>query len=245
VSLLSVEHVTKRRRQGRIERVVLRDVSMRVLPGELAVVWGLRRSGRSTLLRVAAGMERPDEGVVCFDGRDLVRSRDRVLGSDIGYAQLHFSPVEGASVLDQVGDGLLAGRISLASARRRAHEMLTFVEAESCAEFEPRDLDAGETVRVAVARALVASPKLLVIDDPTSAVDLRDRDPILAMLRSVANSGVAVLMSTGDGAALAGVDHALTIEGGELRSSVSAPAAPVIPLRRSSLPVSDESRHAG
>ncbi len=63
-SLLSIEHVTKRYRRGRLERVAVRDVSLDLEPGELVVVWGARFSGRSTLLRVAAGIEAPDEGTV-------------------------------------------------------------------------------------------------------------------------------------------------------------------------------------
>src|SRR6185312_5773939 len=106
--------------------------------GELVSVWGLRRSGRTTLLRVAAGMERPDMGVAWFDGEDLARCRDRVLGSDIGFAQVHFSAAEGASVLDQVAGGLLARRVGLAAGRRIALDMLEEVDVVSCASLSPR-----------------------------------------------------------------------------------------------------------
>jgi hypothetical protein len=75
-------------------------------------------------------MERPDEGTVLFAGRDLARHRDMVLGSEIGCAQFHFSPGEPGSVLDQVADGLLAGRPSIPMARRRARETLADVGAE-------------------------------------------------------------------------------------------------------------------
>lgn len=234
MSLLSIKNVTKRHGRGRIERLVLNGVSLEIDPGEMVAVWGTRRSGRTTLVRVAAGMERPDEGSVFFTGQDLAWRRDRVLGSEIGWVQFHFSLEEGVSVLDQVAGGLLAQRISLPAARRRAQEALADVGAESCAEFSPRDLDAGEMVRVALARALVISPRLLIIDEPTSGVDLVDRDSILVLLRRIANRGVAVLMTTGDGAALAGVDRVFTLDHGELRGGVSQPIATVSPLRRSS-----------
>jgi putative ABC transport system ATP-binding protein len=243
--LLSIRHVTKRHGHGRIERLALSDVSLEVEPGEMVAVWGLRRSGRTTLVRVAAGMERPDEGSVFFAGEDLARCRDRVLGSEIGCAQFHFSPGEGGSVLDQVVGGLLAERISPPAARRRAKEALTNVGAESCAEFSPHELNAGETVRVALARALVASPRLLVIDEPTNGVDLPDRDPILMLLRRIANGGVAVLMTTRDGAALSGVDRVFTLDHGELRGGVSQPTASVSQLRRPASRASAGSRHMG
>lgn len=245
MSLLVLEGVGKHHRRGRVERLVLDDVSLELDAGEFAAVWGLRRSGRTTLLRVAAGMERPDAGTARFDGRDLAADRDRLLGREIGYVQLHFSPGEGASVLDQVAGGLLAERIAPAAARRRALQALAETDAESCAALGPRDLDAGEAVRVALARALVAGPRLLVVDEPTNGVDVADRDPILRLLRRIADGGVAVLMSTGDGAALAGADRAFTIDHGELRGGVADPPASVIPLRRPARPDAGASSGTG
>jgi putative ABC transport system ATP-binding protein len=245
MSLLSIRHVTKRHGHGRIERLALSDVSLEIEPGELVAVWGLRRSGRTTLVRIAAGMERPDDGTVLFSGQDLARCRDKILGSEIGCAQFHFSTVEGGSVLDQVANGLFAERISIQAARRRAKEALAGVGAEECAEFSSRDLDAGETVRVSLARALVVEPRLLVIDEPTNGVDLRDRDPILMLLRRIANRGVAVLMTTGDGAALSGVDRVFTLDHGELRGGTSQPPASVSPLRRPSSQAAVKSERMG
>jgi ABC-type ATPase involved in cell division len=245
VSLLSMRHVTKRHGHGRIERLALSGVSLEIEPGELVAVWGLRRSGRTTLIRIAAGMERPDDGIVLFAGHDMSRRRDKTLGSEIGCAQFHFSSAEGESVLDQVANGLLAERISIRAARRRAKEALADVGAEECAEFSSRDLDAGETVRVSLARALVLEPRLLVIDEPINGVDLRDRDPILMLLRRIANRGVAVLMTTGDGAALSGVDRVFTLDHGELHGGTSRPPASVTPFRRSSSQASVKSERMG
>ncbi|HTC72245.1 MAG TPA: hypothetical protein VK655_05115, partial [Solirubrobacteraceae bacterium] len=80
------------------------------------------------------------------------------------------------------------------------------------------------------ASALATKPALLVIDEPTSGVDVLQRDPLLALLRSIANEGTAVLMSAGDAQGLSGVDRALTIYNGELQPE--PPQARVVPLRR-------------
>jgi len=232
MSLLSIKHVTARHGRGRIERLVLKDVSLDIEAGELIAVWGLRRSGRTTLLRIATGMERPDEGKVLFAGQELAPRRDKILGSEIGCVQFPSSPGEGESVLDWVAEGWMAGRISLAAARRRARETLAAVKAEGYATFSLRELDAGEAVRVALARALTGGPRLLVVDEPTNGVDLMDRDPILRLLRDIANRGVAVLMTTGDGAALAGVDRSFTLDHGELLGGDAQPLASVSRLRR-------------
>ena len=87
---------------------------------------------------------------------------------------------------------------------------------------------------MAIASALVTSPALLVIDEPTNGVDLLERDPLLTLLRSIANEGTAVLMSTGEAQGLSGVDRALSIDNGELRGDVKPRDAQVLPLRRAS-----------
>jgi ABC-type ATPase involved in cell division len=231
MSLLGLEHVGKRygRRPG--ERVALRDVSLRIETGELVAVLGRRRSGRSTLLRVAAGVEVPDEGVVRFAGHNLAGGGAYGCDGGIGYCQRSFRPGEGRVVLDQILARLLARGASLSSAGSRAHAALVRVGAERCAGLEPDDLDGAEAVRVAIARALAGDPRLLVIDEPTKGVELLERDSILLLLRAIANEGVAVLMSTGETPCLSGVDRALTIGDGELHGRPSSQLAPVVQLR--------------
>ena len=232
MSLLELERASKRygRRPG--ERVALREVSLRIETGELVAVWGRRRSGRSTLLRVAAGVEVPDEGVVRFAGHNLADRGASVGDGGIGYCQRSFRPGEGRLVLDQIMVRLLARGASLSSAGSRAHAALVRAGAERFAGLEPDDLDGAEAARVAIARALAGNPRLLVIDEPTKGVELLERDSILLLLRSLANEGVAVLMSTGEAPCLSGVDRALTIGDGELHGRPSSELAPVLPLRR-------------
>ena len=234
MSLLSIEDATKRYRRGRLERVAIRDVSLDLDAGELVAIWGARRSGRSTLLRVAAGIESPEEGTVRFEGRDLARVRNSVLGRRIGYCQTSFSATDGGLVVEHVAAGLLAQRASPRQARRRAEETLVRVGAERCGRLDCYELGGAEVTRVSIARALVTAPTLLVIDEPTNGVDLLERDPLLALLRSIANDGVAVLMSTSDSQGLSGADRALSIDDGELRGDAKADDARVVPIRRAS-----------
>jgi ABC-type ATPase involved in cell division len=230
VSLLSLEHVTKRYRHGRLERTAVKDVSLEVEPGEMVAVWGPRRSGRSTLLRLAGGLELPEEGTVRFEGRDLARSRDGVLGRRLGYCQMSFASGTPGLVVEHVAEGLFAQRVSQRDAFRRAEEVLVRVGAEHCGQLVCNELDGAEVARVAIASALVAAPALLVIDEPTSSVHQLERDPLLALLRSIANEGIAVLMSAGDAQSLGGVDRALSMDNGELRGELSA-SERVVPLR--------------
>ena len=230
--LLSLEWVTKRYPRGGRERTALRDVWLQVEAGELVSVWGRRRSGRTTLLRVAGGLDRPNEGTVRFDGRDLRHDRDGMLGDRIGYVRTSFNAAHGERVVDHVALGLLARGVQLDRARARADAVLGRAGAAACADLEPHELGMAEVARVAIARAMVAEPRLLLVDEPTKGVDLSERDWILALLRSIANEGTAVLMTVGEATELSGADRALSIAEGELRGAAAPADARVVPLRR-------------
>jgi energy-coupling factor transporter ATP-binding protein EcfA2 len=233
VSLLELEHVGKRYRDGQLERVVLREVSLQLESGELTVVWGLRRSGRSTLLRVAAGIEAPDTGVVRFAGRDLAVHGEEVLGAGVGYVQKTLGYAGSQLVIDEVMVSLLARGVPPERARSRASEALKRAGADGCFGLRLAALDVGETVRVALARVLALGPRLLVVDEPVQGVDLLERDGILMLLRSLADDGMAVLASTSESTGLAGADRTLTLSEGDLRGPPARELASVLPLRRS------------
>lgn len=231
MSLLAVEQVGKRYGAGVQSTVALREVSFAVDPGELVSVWGRRRSGKSTLLRVAAGIEPPDEGRVLLEGQELDSLPSRGLDA-ISWCRTSFRPAEGELVLDQLLLGQLSRGIKAAEARGRAVDSLKRAGAQELIGIRCVDLDPAERVRVAIARALLRDPRLLVIDEPALGVDLLDRAGILSLLRSIADEGVAVLTSTGDVSGLENVDRALTLSEGELNGSAVADRATVIPLRR-------------
>ncbi len=231
MSLLELEGIHKRGHEGRRERPVLRDVSLHVEAGEMAVVWGPRRSGSSTLLRIAAGLEAPDAGSVRFEGRDLAEAGEELRGVRIGYVQQSFRSAEGRSVLSLVTAGLLAHGLPATRAREGAQAALARVGAEHCLTLSLPELDEQETLHVALARTLTLRPRLLVIDEPIKGVTLLQRDAILRLLRSLANDGLAVLASTADSTGLTGADRALALDEGELRASREPTLAPVVPLR--------------
>lgn len=230
MSLLELRHVRHRARGSRgVE--VLRDVSLEIDAGELVAVWGSRRSGRSTLLAVAAGVEGPESGVVLFEGHDLKARGARLLGERVGYCAHDVNVAGRRSVIDNVRAGLLACGIHAPAAYARACEVLARVGVERFNGLLMGDLDAAEAARVAIACALVHGPRVLVIDEPTKGVDLLDRDKIVLLLRSLAKEGIAVLVSDGDGSGLADADRALTLADGELRGRRSpAVRGTVVPL---------------
>jgi len=232
MSLLELRGVHKRYEDEGGARTVLRDVSLRVDPGELAVVWGLRRSGRSTLLRVAAGIEPPDAGTVRFDGLDLASEGERLLGEGIGYCQKTLRFADGHTALDHAMVGLLSRWVPPAKARLRALGALERAGVAHCARMTRRELSSAEAVRVALARTLALEPRMIVIDEPVKGVELGERDSILGLLRSLADAGMTVLASTGESTGLSQADQGFVLGDGELRGAPPAELAPVLPLRR-------------
>jgi ABC-type sugar transport system ATPase subunit len=237
MSLLAFEHVGKHVGSGRSswigqhERVVLSDLTFELCEGELMAIWGRRGSGRSTLLRLAAGLEAPSSGVVRFAGQDLAGRGGEALGEGIGFCRPGLRGGDGNAISEELMIGQLARGVSLKTARARTFAALERAGAQGCAPCRADDLDTGESVRVAIARALTLEPRLLVIDEPTKGVDPIERDEILQLLRSLADDGLAILTCIGETTAFAGSDRALSLSEGELRGRLAPELAPVIPLR--------------
>jgi energy-coupling factor transporter ATP-binding protein EcfA2 len=220
MTLLALERVCKRHQDGRSERVVLDDVSMSLQAGELVAVLGERRSGRSTLLRIAAGVQPPDSGLVRFADRVLGARNASALGDGIGYCA-HASADREADVV--LAELMLAPRtrgVSKSDAQTRARAALERVGAGACAGHPFNELDGAESVRVSLAQALVLEPALLVIDEPVKSVDLLEQRDVLALLRSLADDGIAILMSVGESTEFADADRRLLIRDGVLAGSV-------------------------
>jgi len=231
-ALLELDHVGKRYGHGTGERVVLHDLTLELYAGELMAIWGRRGSGRSTLLRLAAGLQAPSTGVVRFAGHDLARRDGSDLGAGIGFCQPAFRGGEDALVIERLMVGQLARGVAPKVARARTWDALARAGVRDCASCRVADLPAGESVRVSIARALALQPALLLIDEPTNGVDLLERDEILLLLRSLADEGLAVLTATGESTALSGADRALSLSDGELRGVLTPALAEVLPLPR-------------
>jgi ABC-type cobalamin/Fe3+-siderophores transport system ATPase subunit len=230
MSLLEFEHVSKRYQHGSFQVQALRDVSLQLHECELVAIWGPRRSGRSTLLRLAAGIEAPDAGAVLFEGHDLYAEGNGSLASGIAYTRPTFRQSEGRVVLEQLTGAALALGGTASRARAHAWQTLDRVGAHDCAKLDTRELQGAEAVRVAIARALATAPSLLLIDEPTDGVDVLERDGILALLHSLAREGTAILTCVGESTTLFGADRALALSNGEIHGHVAPQLAPVVAL---------------
>ncbi len=230
MTLLELEDVGKSYDRG--ARVALDNLSLVIDAGEMVVVLGERQSGRSTLMRIAAGVEAPTVGVVRFDGCDLAERGGEMLGGGISFCRREFRPDRGLTVLDQLMASQFARRVPRPIALTGAWKALERVDAVSCARLLAGELKIEETVRVALARALTSEPRLLVVDELTIGVESLKRDDILKLLRSLADDGIAILASTGDGTGLLGADRVLSLGKGKLFGELTPDLAPVTDLVR-------------
>jgi len=220
MTLLSLAGVTKRYARGYREVEALAGVDLDVEAGDFVAIWGGSRSGKTTLLRVAAGIEPPDAGAVLFDGEDLAtrsrRARARLLLTDIGCVWQTGRITRGLSVLDHVALPRFKAH-SHAHARREAHDVLERVGVAQCANARWHELSDGERTRVALAHALIRGPRLLLADEPTANLNMIEREQVLSVLRSVADeAGVAIVMTTPDAPNLLQSHRLMSLDSGRL-----------------------------
>jgi putative ABC transport system ATP-binding protein len=206
-------------------RAVLGGIDLEIAPGEYVAIMGESGIGKSTLLNVIAGLERPDSGSAQFEGRELTALTDdeltRLRRASMGFVFQAFHVLPYLSVAQNVELPLALARIDMEAAAKRVHEMLQAVGLAERALSMPRELSGGELQRVAIARALVHRPKLVLADEPTGNLDPDSARQVLEQLRFHIKrhgaAGVLVTHST-DAAATADRAYLLTSDGLRLRT---------------------------
>jgi ABC-type lipoprotein export system ATPase subunit len=198
--VLELKDVGRVFRRGARQLVALDRVCLAVERGECVAVYGASRSGKTTLLRLAAGEETPTAGSVRYDGKDLgalsERQRSSLLRSEVSWvpASLDFHP--SLNVLKQVTLAGYMGSRDHARSEEEAREVLKSAGIEQCAEARPCELSDGELRLTALAQAIVKRPRLLLADVPASGLDPIERDRVLELLRGYASErDAAVLFS--------------------------------------------------
>jgi ABC-type lipoprotein export system ATPase subunit len=233
--VLRFESVTKRYSAGEREVLALDGVDLEIDEGQLVSLVGRSGSGKSTLLHLAGGLDVADAGRVLFDGRDVgalsVADRGRLRRREVGFVFQFFHLIPTLTVLENVELPLL---LDGAKRGERGFRLLERVGLLDRAHHLPGELSGGEMQRAAVARALVARPRLILADEPTGNLDSANGAEVLRLLREeVREEGTTLLMVTHDDEAAAQadrrhrlVDGRLVVEGPAAASPFAPPAEP-------------------
>jgi sulfate/thiosulfate transport system ATP-binding protein len=161
--------------------VALDDVSVEVPSGSLTAILGPSGGGKSTLLRVIAGLETPDAGEVFISGKEATALAPQKRG--VGFVFQHYAPFTHMTVFDNIAFGLSIRRRPRAEIRARVEELMELVQLPGLAKRYPSQLSGGQRQRMALARALAAEPEVLLLDEPFGALDARVRKELREWLR--------------------------------------------------------------
>ena len=159
----------------------LEDVSIEVPGSSLTALLGPSGGGKSTLLRILAGLETPDRGTVSIAGDDVTRTRPRERG--IGFVFQHYAAFKHMTVAENIGFGLTIRHQPKAAVRARVDELLQLVHLEGLAARYPAQLSGGQRQRMVLARALAVEPRVLLLDEPFGALDAAIRAELREWLR--------------------------------------------------------------
>ena len=187
-SILQLIHINKS--YGTLQ--VLKDVSLTVNRGELLAIVGPSGAGKTTLLQIAGTLDRPDTGSVIYEQEEVMRLRDRRLSAfrnaNIGFIFQFHRLLPEFSALENVMMPALIGGQSKRKARSHAAELLELMGLSDRASHRPAQMSGGECQRVAVARALINNPKVVLADEPTGSLDSANRKEMQELFASLRQS---------------------------------------------------------
>jgi putative ABC transport system ATP-binding protein len=195
--------VTKTYQKGRGTITALQGVDLVIEDGEWLAIQGPTGHGKTTLLQMLGGLDRPTSGSIEFDGQDLAEMREgqvtRVRAASIGFIFQTFNLIPTLSAQENVEAALVPLRVGAAQRRARALKALQDVGLGDRARHLPSELSGGQQQRVAIARALVKEPRVLLADEPTGNLDEGTRDEIIGLLEKLwRDLGLTLVLVTHD-----------------------------------------------
>jgi len=234
-ALLSVQALCKR--YPGAAAPVLDALDLTLQAGEYVAIMGESGCGKSTLLNLIAGLDQPDSGRICLDGTDVAALNDdertRLRRVRMGFVFQAFHVLPYLTVLQNVALPLDLLNTQRSGREARARTWLDHCGLAALAGRYPRELSGGELQRIAIARALVHQPRLVLADEPTGNLDARAAGQILRLLREqLRSTGAGAILITHSTTAAATADRILRLTAGRLAALSAAPAAAAIAMGR-------------
>ncbi len=226
MELLEVKHVKKvyNTRFGSQQCVALKDVSFNVANGEFVAIMGASGSGKTTLLNILASLDKPTEGEVFLEGTSFKIIKDRELSqfrrTNLGFVFQDFNLLDTFSVRDNILLPLVLSNTPAAMMKEKLEPIVKGLGIDSLLDKFPYEISGGEKQRVAVARAVITNPKLLLADEPTGALDSKASANLLKKFSELNATGQTILMVTHSTNAASYANRVIFIKDGELFNQI-------------------------
>ena len=225
--ILKAEGIYKSYRMGATDVKVLKGVDLDVKEGEYVAIVGASGSGKSTLLHILGALDRPDKGAVAFNGRDLSRyggsELNRFRNKMVGFVFQFYHLLDELNVLENVYlptmvlKGVFGWFSSRRKAEKRALELLKRLGLGERAKHKPYQLSGGERQRVAIGRALMNEPSILLADEPTGNLDSATGNGILKVFEELNQAGQTIVMVSHDERVAHRARRIVTLTDGKIR----------------------------
>jgi ABC-type lipoprotein export system ATPase subunit len=226
--ILETEGIHKSYRMGATEVKVLKGVNLAVKRGEFLAIVGASGSGKSTLLHILGALDTPDKGIVRFEGRDLsqhsARELNRFRNKMVGFIFQFYHLLDELNVLENVflpamaSKSVLGWLVCRRRAKNRAKDLLAQLGLLERANHKPYQLSGGERQRVAIGRALMNEPKLLLADEPTGNLDSATGIGILEVFEKLNKAGQTIIMVTHDERIARRAGRIITLADGKIKN---------------------------
>ena len=229
--LYDVRNVTKQFSKGPMNVTAVNDVSLTIGAGEFVALEGPSGSGKTTLLQLLGALDRPSDGHIFFEGRDLGELKDNDLAElrlrAFGFVFQHYNLIPTLTAVQNVELALAPMVVSGSELRDRSMAHLTEVGLAPRASHLPSQLSGGEQQRVSIARALVVGPRVILADEPTGNLDTKTGADIIELLVGLAaEHGTTIVVATHDTGLAARAPRRLAMRDGSLVKSADGDPAP-------------------
>lgn len=203
MALLELENICKSFKIGDSTMVVHKDLNFSVERGELVAVMGKSGCGKTTLLNILAGVDYPDSGKYMFDGKEVVIKNTnagiKFRRNKIGMILQHFALINDYTVYDNVEMGLWETKLSKTDRKKKVEEVLSRLGILNLKDQYPDKLSGGEKQRVAIGRAIVCNPMLVLADEPTGSLDSETEKEIIDLIKDLNRTlGMTFIIVTHD-----------------------------------------------
>lgn len=198
--VIELKDIQKTYRIGESEFAVLKGIDLQIEEGEFIALMGPSGSGKSTLMNIVGCLDRPSSGRFLLLRQDISQTSDdelaRIRRVELGFIFQTFNLIGRISVLKNVEVPMMLSGVSREKRKDRAHRLLESVGIAHRSSFSPQNISGGERQRVAIARALANDPKIIIADEPTGNLDLKNSDEVMKILSNLNKEGRTIIMVT-------------------------------------------------